>query len=259
MSVEIGEKLPELQTNESPIVSRLLRLGYVAVNGISSIAELLTGVASGDVARAVDGAHGTAEIVVGNTQMKDAHQHDHVRDSKRKALFTTLFGFSITGAGVSFGELFHLWNFGIQSRALDAVGTSAAGLSCMSATVTAGILLSRAKQKYGHVFDHFPKLNKAIVPTEKDTITHIALLDSPSSTLAFLSGAVRLAGYSLAHNKGIHAQLDNAESVIGLLGGSWGAYLFRPTKNNLLHHDTHSHETLSVGAENLVDLRTKNV
>lgn len=236
MHHELPEKQEQFtqKMNEQPIVSRNIRLGYIASSSAASAVELVTGFITGDIARAVDGLHGSAEIMVGNAQMKDAHTHNHVESSRRKTLYTTLSAFSLAGAGVSIGDMTGLWDYGIKSKALDVIGTSAAGLSFLSATITSAFLIKRAKEKYGHVFQKL-KINKDIVPTEKDTLKHVALLDSPTSTIAFFSGTVRLASYGIASQKGLHHFLENTESSLGIVSGVWGAYLFRPTKQNTQH------------------------
>lgn len=64
------------------IVSKKIRLGYVVSNGLASIVELSAGFLTGNMAQVADGVHGAAEISIGNTQMKDAHNEDHVHDKK---------------------------------------------------------------------------------------------------------------------------------------------------------------------------------
>ncbi len=239
------------------IMTRRLRLGYVITNGISSIGELITGIASGDVARAMDGMHGASEILIGNTQMKDAHEHDHVQDSRRRKIYTALSSLSLLGAGVAMGDLAGAWDVGIDSLPLDVAGLGFSAVSAGSGIAAASIIVHRMRSKYGAIFSG-RHLRNEIAPTDKDVVKHIVLLDTPSSSLAFLSGAARVASYWASAKTGFADSLSLAESTIGVMSGMWGAYLFRPTEKNLEHHHgQHAHETLPEAVENLVNLSGK--
>ncbi len=231
------------------IITDRLRRGYVVSNGLASVVELSTGLITGDVARMVDGAHGSAEIVIGNTQMKDAHETDHVLDHKRKNIYRALAGFSLAGAGVAAGEMAGAWQFGIESAALDKVGFGAAAVAAASSLVTAGILVKRIKQKY--LGFQWKNRGQDIEPTEKDVVKHIVLLDMPTSALALMSGAVRIANEYTKTKTG-DGWLETTEQAIGITSGLWGAFLFRPTRANLEHH--HGHETISEPVEDLMDI-----
>lgn len=252
--INAGEIPATIEQERQSVITRNLRFGYVITNGASSIGELATGLLSGDVALAVDGLHGTSEIWIGNTQMKDAHTSDHVRDGKRRAIYTALCGISLAGAGVATGDLAGAWDVGVRSLALDSVGVTSAAVSAGSGVVAASIIVHRLRKKYGTLFSG-RHLRKEIAPTEQDVVKHIVFLDSPSSTLAFMSSAVRLASYWLSAKHGLGASLASAESAIGIASGLWGAYLFRPSRKNLEHHPgEHTRETLPPAVEELVRL-----
>lgn len=236
------------------IISHNLRFGYVATNGVASVTELITGLATGDVARTVDGAHGTAEIYVGNAQMKDAHETAHVHDSRRKKIYQCLFGFSLIGAGIAAGDMTHMWQFGVESQVLDTIGVSASAVSAGSGIAAASIIIKRIRRKYGSFLAEHTRRN--VEPTEKDVVKHIIFLDTPSSSLALLSGAVRIAQAVSVAKGHDDAWLEYAEHGIGVASGALGAYLFRPTRANLQHDPERlAQETIPEAVEDLMNLR----
>lgn len=236
------------------IMTRALRLGYVATNGVASLVELVAGTLSGNVAVAVDGAHGSAEIFLGNTQMKDAHETDHVSDRRRKAIYITLCSIASGAACIAGVETTHIVQLGASSPMLDSVGLGAAAVSAGSGLTAAGIIVKRVREKYGAFFRN-KNQHTRIEGTEKDVVKHIVKYDAPSSAMAFISGMARVINQGL-HTKGRGFDYELIEHLAGVASGAWGAFLFRPTKANLEHHhDERTHETLPEAVEELVNLR----
>lgn len=225
---------------------------YPKINGGESFVELLSGFASGNVATFVDGLHGSAEIVVANTQINHAHEHDHIDDRKRKTIYTTLSGMAAVAGGVAFAESTGYLQWGSDNIALDAVSWLAAGASATSAWFATRALVHRARIKYGS-FRH-----AKLTETEHDISRHIIHLDTPSATLAFLSASARMASIAL-QGKGYGTAAEDLEHYVGMASGVWGAYLFRPTKNNLEHHSSEdSSETLPPAVEEMESFLTKH-
>lgn len=224
-----------------PIVSHTVRKGYVASNGVASICELGLGIVTGNVALAADGLHGSAEIVIGNEQMKDAHEHAVVDGSRRKKISSALFGASLVGSAVAAGELLDYWNPGIHDPRIDALGMFAAGVACLSAGIASSSILRKVRTKYGRIMDGI-HLNKVISPTERDVVNHVARLDLPSSALALGATSLGFVANTYAVKNGALPLLEDAQSSIGIGMGLWGAWLFRPTKKNL--HHTHTYDSI---------------
>lgn len=214
--------------------------------------ELSAGFLTGNMSQVADGMHGAAEISIGNTQMKDAHNHDHVNDKKRKRIYTALFGATLTAAGVAASEIITGNEAGIESPVLETAAFGASGVAFMSGVAAAVAIRRRVKNKYGSFVSK--ETRAAATSTEHDVVKHIFLLDLPSSGMAFASGAVRMAGNYAGLKYGAQDILDNIDNAIGVTSALWGAYLFRPTSANLEHHH-HGHETLTSAAESLVDVR----
>lgn len=216
------------------IVPKWLRRGYVASNGLASAAELAIGVVTGNVALATDGSHGTAEIFIGNEQMKDAHTTDRIGGKRRKRIYQALCGVSLLGSVVAGTEAAGVWDPGMQNQTVIAAGAIASGAAFASASVAGVNIVRRTRRKYGSVMDGF-SLRDDIEPTDKDVINHIVKLDMPTSAMAFGATALELTN-SILVAKG-HAPVfeGRGEELIGIASGLWGAYLFRPTKSNLAH------------------------
>jgi hypothetical protein len=203
------------------------------------------GLLGGNVAIAVDGLHGTAEIVIANAQITAAHETDHIDDVKRRRLYATLSGLALMGGGLAGLEMAGSINFGEVKPALDYLGMGAAGLSAVSAIGAAACLVHRARQKYGSFWD------APMTETEHDVTRHIVKLDAPSATMAAVSGLARIASL-LSRSKGFPIDPEVLEHGVGVASGVWGAYLFRPTKNNLEHHHSAQNaETLPPAIEEL--------
>ncbi len=224
----------EAASHRQTIVPKWLRQGYVATNGIASAAELAIGVATGNVALATDGTHGTAEIFIGNEQMKDAHETGHVASKRRKRIYQALCGMSLLGSVVAGSEAVGAWDPGIQNETVIAIGAAASGMAFASASVAGVNIVRRTRRKYGGIMDGV-HLRDDIEPTDKDVINHIVKLDMPSSAMAFGATALSLTN-TILMSKG-HAPIfeGRVEEVIGVASGMWGAYLFRPTEANLSH------------------------
>ena len=207
------------------------------------------------MAQVADGVHGAAEISIGNTQMKDAHQEDHIHDKKRKRIYSTLFGVTLTTAAVAASEIITGNEAGIESPPLEAMAFGASGVAFVSGVAAAVAIRRRVKNKYGAFVSK--ETREAATSTERDVVKHTFLLDLPSSGMAFASGALRMAGNYVGVKYGVQDSLDVVDNGIGVTSGLWGAYLFRPTAGNLEHHHDHEHhhETLPPAAEELVDLR----
>ena len=224
---------PQLVHKQGSIMSDRLRRGYVGSNGTASVVELITGVITGDIARIVDGTHGTFEIGVGNTMMKDAQQVDQVEFAKNRRIYAALCSISLAGAAGAGAELLFGTSIGSVSPVFDAIGTLAAGTSMVSAMIGNHHLLPRIREKYGRLM-HGRRLNPDIVNAERGVIMHITFLDTPSSTLAFTSGALRMVGHAFSAKNGFAEGLETAESLAGIAVGVIGASFFMPTQNNVM-------------------------
>lgn len=231
---------PQGEHSHHSVVSNAVRHGYVISNGAASLVELGAGILSGNVALAADGLHGSAEIVIGNEQMKDAQSQEAVVTPRRKKIFHGLFWTSMTGSGIALGEVFNLWNPGIHDARIDAIGMMASGLAFVSASAASGKILSKVRQKYGAVL-RSGRLNPYLSPADRDVVNHVARLDLPSSAMAFTATSSGLVANTVATRYGIDPTiLETIQEGTGVLLGAWGAWLFRPTQANLTH--THQHE-----------------
>ncbi len=248
---EASKVIPE---ERQTIVSRKIRLRYVVSNGLASVVELSAGFLTGNIAQVVDGVHGAAEISIGNTQMKDAHNQDHVHDTKRKRIFTALCGMSATSAFVAASEIITGNEAGIDSPQLEAVAFGASGVAFASGVAAAIAIRRRVKNKYGAVVSK--ETREAVTSTERDLMRHI-MYDLFSSGMAFSSGAIRTVGNYAGMKYGSQDVSNAVDNSIGFVSGLLGVFLFRPTASNLQHHHNHEHhhEMLSPVAEELVDLR----
>lgn len=219
---------------------------YVVTNGLASVGELVTGIISGNPALALDGSHGSLEIVIGNEQMKDAAHTHEVSESRQKKIYSALFGFALVGAAVATKETFSDFEVGVYQPAIATVGVISSAIAASSAGIAAGRILRGVKRKYGKIFRGF-HLNPEVEQTERDMIKHIVELDAPSSVMALGASALALAnGYAVQH--GHEPFAPDLDSAIGMASGAWGMWLFRPTKNNLAHghieHDPVIEESL---------------
>lgn len=223
---------------------------YPTFNGIASVAELASGVVSGNIGVAVDGMHGTAEVVIANTQINHAHEHDHIEDHQRKMIYAALSGLAGAAGALAIAEATGVIEWGSDNRLADAVSWLSAGAAAVSAWSASSALLHRIHHKYGRLF------KAPLTETEHDVKRHIVLLDTPSSTLAFMSASARLASLWLT-SKGYNGMdTEMIEHYIGAASGAWGAYLFRPTEANLEHHSERtSHETLPPVIEEMESTR----
>lgn len=210
---------------------------YPFTNGLASVAELVFGVVGGNIAVAVDGMHGSAEIVVANAQIKAAHETDHIEDHRRRRIYSLLSGLALAGGGLAGVEMTGSIDLGTTQPVLDYLGMGAASLSAASAIMAAGCLVHRTRRKYGE-FWHAP-----MTETELDVTRHVVKLDAPSASLAAVSSLARVASL-FTHSKGFPIDPETLEHGVGVASGLWGAYLFRPTRSNLEHHHAANTETM---------------
>lgn len=216
----------DLKQNSDTLFPAWLRVGYVGVNGTASLVALGAGMITGNVAVAVAGLQGGAEIGISNTQMKQADKKNHVGDKFRLRIYKAITAVSLAGAGVSAGEAVDFWDVGVETAYGEAVGLGASAVAMTTGLVAAGTIGKRLHKRYGNVFDSSNK-DKIDTP-EHDAIKHIVVKDLPISIIAVSSGYL-----------GLKTGEDWSESMqdyLGIMSGLWGAYLFRPTSKNLEHH-----------------------
>ena len=222
---------PERESIISPFVKDV----YPYFNGIASIAELAIGALSGNVALALDGAHGTVEIPINRLQATDAHLHDTVSANRQRIVrwvLATTFG---VGSIVSGGELLGVWSPGVENTIIDSLELVPALASNSSATIATLSLMRRAKQKYEGLFDTKFKLNSNLTGTEIDIVNHIVRLDFPSSSLALGATICSLAA-KFSENESLQHFFESTQSTIGLVMGIAGIVFFNPFKQHQHSH-----------------------
>ena len=221
------------------LVDDQIRKTYAGLTGAASIAELWLGLLSGNIALAIDGSHGSAEIVIGNEQMKDASRSETVEVPRRRRIYSALFTTSLLGTAVASGEIMQYWDPGIHDPRIDALGAVASGLAFASAAIASSKIITRTRQKYRRIGNGRGGINPDINPADTDVINHIVRLDLPSSGLACGATALGLLAHAVGTRSGVGLALEDAQNIIGGGMGLWGMWLFRPTKHNLEHNHNH--------------------
>lgn len=227
MCESVPEAVVDIDERQSIVAAPAVR-AYPFVNGLASCAELVGGVLSGNIAVAVDGIHGSAEIVVANTQINHAHEVDAIDRGRRKVIYTAISGLALTAAGVAGAEAIGILNLSSENIAMDVFSWTAAGLAMSSAVLASRAIIRRTREKYGKF------RNASVTETEHDITRHIVYLDTPSASLAFLSASARIASL-IWQGKGIAVTAEEFEHGVGVASGLLGAWLFRPTEKNLQH------------------------
>ncbi len=225
---------------------------YPKINGAASVVEAASGLLTGNISVAVDGMHGTAEIVIANSQITHAHEHDHINDKKRKRIYTALSGLALGAAGLALAEATGVADWQSDNQVMETVSWLSSGVAATSAWAAGTALVKRIRSKY-HRYFHAP-----LTETEHDVTRHVLLLDVTASTLAFTSASARIATQILQSKGYSGLDTEMLEHSIGVASGLYGAYLFRPTKSNLQHHShTESQETLPPAVEEMEQIQPR--
>lgn len=241
MSFQPEQELPasmvptEVPAGRISIISRLARI-YPYTNGLASMAELASGVMTGNVAVGFDGFHGTAEMAFQNQQISDAHNHEAISPRRRTAIYGAISSMALASAGVAIGDAAQFWQTTVHNEVFERVGMGAASISALTAISAAVSLVRRARQKYPKGWWRHGGAH--LDPTDRDIIQHIGVVDAPISSAAVASAGIRLVGGWLGMRHGV--VVEDIENAIGVVGGLWGSWVFRPTNHNLNRHHDHT-------------------